>query len=425
MVVRIMNKEKYIKYLAYKVKTERQKRDIPPKQFTDLANVSRSYISKIESGVYIGDLKLIKHIFHVMDINFLCEENELSSLKALLSQYFDEYYKGNPTKDIIEEITAHEQEYENSLLYDHYVLARLNYAVVNHKESRSLVPRFEELMKLILMDNKEMQIYYDCKGIIEKEQGNYEEAITYFKKGKSYGKMEGIYPILCYHMSLTYSRMNNLLYAYETAVEAKGIFTDYYNWNRQWHTEWHIASIYVRYGLLEKAEKVYKELYNKAQTLSLDTAAIIGNLSLNLMKQQKWEEVLNWMKELKDEDYQKHKIFYFYEAFTYYKLEENENSKRWIQTGLSSDKKDPDADTLLKMLDLVMGNTDELVRFEKLRQLYDENKKEMDNESKEIVLNYLIRYAKNSCRYKQGMQLCEELIKIQNSCSNWEFIRTE
>lgn len=405
-------KEKYKLYVADLIKQKKMELGINSKELSERSNVSKSYLSKIENGSYLGSMETINFIFNVFDIEFYYEGEKFEELSELMDEYIINQIKANDTKAIIEKIISYHENAVYSALAEKYYLCRFINSVLMKDEFEYWDKEFNRISKLIVIDSKIKHIYLDFKGVLHKNNNDYQNAIKYLIEAKNLGKFEYTSSMVSYHLSYTYGKINNLLDAYRLAVEARDSFNKESNWKREWYTECHIANLFSRSGEFQIANKMYLDLiqrYDEVGSVLMKNTVKV-NLMWNYMKQLKWSEALQILEKTEENEFDMFKISYFHCAYCYFKLNQFELMNLWIEKGLSL-KLDNDTRTLLEMLRILSDNLiDEDERIKKLLKCKKNNEDCIELETLIIINNEIRNYAETNFKYKIAYEVTKELL---------------
>lgn len=407
---------KLVFYFINLIKIKRKEKGLSLENVSVLSSMDKGYLSKIENRIVFPSLENLANILEKLGVNLVYEESILKEMNEKLNKlYYDIVYLNSLDHEYINEsILADEEIYTSSLIADRYLVIKYAYLVTSNSDKRVFSSLEEEIecsfVQKNILDSNLLQIYYDYKGIALKNSHRLAEAIEMFERSKSIGYFKYSYGIVCYHLAIIYNRQNNHLEAYSNSKESLMIFLQELNFKRQRYSQIHIANIYSESKLYAKADGLYRDLLR----CDLDNefrCLVQLNLIWNLIKQQQFSNAIVELLSINEKTKLKMKWYYFL-SWCYYKTNQIEKSAKIIEESESINLSDTINKSKIKVIWLLIRETDCKIKLNLIKNEYQKNLVNMDNEDERFYLEILIEEYSKTGYYKEANKYFNRLIEL-------------
>ncbi|RHN01287.1 helix-turn-helix domain-containing protein [Dielma fastidiosa] len=408
-------KKHYGKYLSYIIKSERKKQELSQDQLSALCNISKSYLSKIENADDFSNEYIIEILLNKLGIHFIYDMDELSELDCLLDEfYYSQVYYNDNANDNYLKVLSYKNDYINSILITKFLVYTYAWLVTHNQSVDDIESKLEnELFNYLPPSNELMQIYLDYKGVHQKNNSNFEEAICLFKKALKLGANKNSYAMICYHLATTLMMSSNYLEALHYNETALEYFIKEFNYKRQLFAQVYIAVIYSYCALYDKAEDIYQNLLLNPHCSNdaLLWNTIRSNSAWNMCLQHKYNEALNIL----FPDGEKNELLfaeeYFNVAWCYYRLNQYAPALKWIDRGLKVSFDVYQTKVKLKTIQALIQNKDDIQAiYHYLIKEYHEIKDNLSQENKRFYLELLVEFCEKAYKYKEALHYYRLLV---------------
>lgn len=387
-------------------------------QFSNIAKVSKGYLSKIENLQFEIDDELLHYLFKKLDINFVYDQAQLNENDALLEEFYIAlvFYDIEKAEQLYQKIDERKEDYIESVLLLKYYL----YSFIWNSIHKMDLTKTEEILNIlekdirsfVPFDNRELQIFLDTKGYCYMLQHSYKEAIKLLKRALALGTNQYSYGMTCYHLASVLAFDNNLVDAMKYANLALDEFTKELNFKRQWFTQTHIANIYVRIKQYETAEEIYRNMLKYFSNINdkFMWDKIRSNLCWVLILQEKYNESLAFIINSNNQvDYQ---MDIFHVALCYYNLHEYKESLNWIEKGKVNCKNNIVVYEKLRVLEILINEKDDIEVLAHIKESYSKALDKLNYEGNTFYLELLIEYSEKTFKYKEALDYMRKLVEL-------------
>lgn len=265
----------------------------------------------------------------------------------------------------------------------------------------------DKLSKMIPFNNRELQIFYDCKGVYLMNQSKYNEASKSFNKSFTYGIYSDVTSMAYYHAAKSFYYLDKLLDSFAINKKALERFSEENNYTRIWFVQNHISTIYYRCKDYDKASSIECSLL-EANGMEQYKDKVRRNIAWHLINRNKYQEALKLL--LKKDVFKDFTpICYFYVSWCYYQLNDYERSLKFVNEGLEVVKNDQVLATKLRINKALIEVQDKSV-VKTICTEYNSVKSKLNSEEKEFILQIIIENAEKYCMYKIANQFYKVLI---------------
>lgn len=395
------------------IKLNRIQKNLSLKAFNHIEGMSEPLLSRVERGNEKISQEKIASIFHYMEIEVIGEDIDDEFEKEFLQFYHDVVYMLDYEASY-EVLLSYSDVIQSTCSYIKYLLAlMIHNVVIGDYSDITQYQCIEEYFDYL--EDYQRQIYCDNMGVLYKENYNKEKAIDYYEKALTYKGIELSKGMVNYHYSIGLSYNGEIYKAIEVAMIAKDIFAKTVNLKRLSVISFQIASIYSNCGRYQEAEDLFRYCISAVKLLNMNKQleSIYNDLFWHYLKSKQYLKIL----EQKDEIllYHPKECIYFYVAFAYHKMGNEEKSIEYIC--YANDKIDKYTQPVTKVLIqsfYIYLTSNSANKIEKaLLHAYGKAKQSNDIESIVFVKEQLIDFYKETNQIEKYYQCLENLLKIK------------
>ena len=292
----IVNKKS--KLLGAYIRLKREEENMSIGFFSDILNISKSYLSEIEHGKKIPNDYTLKQILKNLEIKYYCGEDILSFLHDSVVMIYDKItlLRIEEAKNQIDEIIEKEEYYLNSEGFLLYFLIKLINFVQNGCNSERCHKLIKVLQEhLILLNREELAIFHDVVSAFYISEGMLENARFHLEEGiEQASPSTNTYGMILYHSARLFQIDGNLIKSLNFCEKAKKEFTTLLNYKRILYIEIFEANIYSMFFYFEEAEKKYLQVLEKAKMNNFNDVllTVLDNLSWMKLRNGEYDECL-------------------------------------------------------------------------------------------------------------------------------------
>lgn len=387
----------------------RKLKNLTLRDLAEKTNYSFQTLSKYENGLRDLNHENLATIAKTLDIPietiYYIEndiENDLSNL--IDSIFFDNLLEINT---LINKIQTASQFIQYSIFQNKY---RLIFFILNildiyqdHDSYQFVNDHFTQF------DNDLKQLYYEYKAIEYLKKNMLLDAVKTIDIANQFENRDYSAGMINYHASLIYTYHGKLHKALSFGETAEEYFIKTRNLNRLVNAQVHISTLEAKLGNFEKSKKMYLRILSTQIDAELKTV-IHYNLSWLSFLNKNYAESLHYLA-LIEKDSNLTENGKFIKCANLYCLnrinEANKEYKSIIDTF---------TDPMFKLeLEIIyLENTSGKDIESKLLELYDLTKNSRNFENQEFVIDRLIKFYEEQCKYKRATIFYKEKIELMN-----------
>ncbi len=397
------------------IKLNRIQENIKQVYIVDSLEFSNSYYSRVENNVNILDEERTKEIFELMNIEYTGEdiEEEFEKVFYEYNKKFSYYEDYNPA---YEKIESYYPRIRSTTSYPKYLLAKMIY-LIKIRENFDIADYFFLEDYFEYLDSYHIQLYYDMIGNYYVNKEDFKKSLEYFNKALNQRGNPLTTSMLFYHVSMTYVSLGRFSDSLRYLEEAKQYFVKSLNIKRYLMVEFLIGLVNQNMNNVEYGLKKYFECLEAFKILKMKRQIhnTYNSILWTYMKDGQYENVLKIkdeaLNEISDDAY-----FYFMIAYTYYKMNDIENAKNYIQQAQSFLHlcDDDFKITIIKALYTLLYDNNEKHRETVLIKVYQAAIKCQDQEVEQFSLHMLCDYY----RKQQHIDKVNHYMKLLIDCHN-------
>lgn len=259
--------------------------------------ISKSHLSRMERNKENISLENVKSIFKAMDI-----EMANQNINEIFEEDFFKFYK-NIAYDLdcqneYQKIQSYSKYIKSSFSYVKYLLAQMIYSIVKNKDYNCKSYFYIENY-LEYLESYQIQLFYDYIAFIFYCNKQYNHAIHYFQKAKSFKGNDISQSMLYYHQSLNYRHIGKLSEALQYSIKANHLFSETLNIRRLALSKIQQANIEANKRNFESSINIMLQCIQSLLMLNMrgDISYVYNNLLWTYLLWGKYDKVI----ELKDE----------------------------------------------------------------------------------------------------------------------------
>ena len=411
------SKENY-RVLGILIRSERINKGYSLRELGELANISHTLISNIETGKQTPTPETLSDIFHVLDLNF---HNELKysnimkkSSKEIYSLLFNQEY--DAALPLIKELEKDEQIYLYSAEVVNYMILKCLFYTITNTYIDSIESTIAHYQRVVeFFSDTQRQLFYFIKGLNHLNNERYNKATEVFNEALEFGDKDLDVYIKEYNI-ISLVRQYKFIDAYRDSVEVIKEFEDRTIYIRAMKTKLQVARILFHIAKNDETEKIVAYVYRFAKKYNVDElledcAVLRAAISIRNLDFEKAEEYIN---EIPDSKSVAAVLLKFKIAFVNSDLEHMEEYYNEISK-YDSVKKHEKVWVYLQIQ--AMSKLESLYNkeeyFKKIKRLIEISSANNDQEIIGIAHNYLIMFYHEERSYKKALDIAEKLLHIK------------
>lgn len=378
-----------------------------------------SYLSKIEQGKVNPGIEIVEQLFAVLGITFVTDEGKIEQLQQLLHEYFDCFFHGEDTEEIVEKIEKEQSYYENSELNLSWQLFGI-YRMVKLGEENFLEETEQRLFELSKLEKYMTKNQLFLLGILMGNNQNlsFEQRMHWFQVAGQ--QIAGSYVLtqqghLCFKEGKYLEAVHYLEIAYQMAAEEG-------NANILVDSSFLIATCFSNYDI-ENMKRYYRRTIELARTIRPELMySIYYNMGATYVEYGYYEEAVENLRKveqlLTEHDPQKQEgidwlLLYHKLAFSYIQLGRKDLGKKYLYEAKECIDENTN-ETILKMLRVIelrlQDDYLEQAEYENLlKEVYETAGKTLGYGFTIYHGRYLVELYKAKRRYKEALEITEKL----------------
>lgn len=328
----------YLELVGPLIRYNRLKYDKEPGMICINSGITRQNLKTIETSKTVVHPNTLKRVCDNMDINFVYLFKNLERYEDLFDNGVHIYL--HDIKEEQEELlkTLDSPKLDKSVLLPKFLLLRLLFSVQNYKGSKDdekidyLIIEVEYFVHVFSYAEK--CLFYDCKGLYYSYKSDIEKSEENFKLAEEQPTEESK-DILNYHMGVACIRKNSNMEALIYLDKSYHLFEKSWNTNRMIYTMGSSGICYSKIGKLKLAEKSYYKALKMSKKFKNKYSVCISydNIAYNYLLQRKYLECIENVK-LAMKAGSDYEFLYFYMAYSFVKLNKQDEATSWIDKGI-------------------------------------------------------------------------------------------
>lgn len=290
--------DKKSKLLGAYIRWKREEENMSISFFSDILNISKSYLSEIEHGKKNPTDYTLKQILKILETEYYYNENILIYLHDNLIMIYEKItlLRLDEAKNIIDDIIEKEDYYLSSEGFLIYFLIKLINSIqyeYNYENCNELIKVLRE--HLVLLDREVVAIFHDIVATFYIQEGMLENAQFHLEEGlEQASPSSSTYAMILYHSARLFQIDGNLIKSLDFCKKAKKEFTVKLNYRRILYTEIFEANIYSMFFYFEDAEKKYLQVLEQAELNNFNDVllTVLDNLSWMKLRNGEYDECI-------------------------------------------------------------------------------------------------------------------------------------
>ena len=404
--------QRYLDYFAKNIKHLCIIQDVKQEALATLSKLTKSYLSKIESLTIGANDEVLLRIYKALHHNLIINENKLIKMDDELERFHHDlvFCNKKEAKKTFDKLVAEKEKYLYSpelIKYCLFMYQCINMMGDEKGLLKDLDNYLDKLSKMISFNNRELQIFYDCKGVYEEDRMRFIKAELYYGNAISQGNFPNVTSMVYYHQSKTLYYLNKTIDSFIANNKALEMFAEENNIIRNYYSQSHSAILYLRLKNYEKAKDIEYSLLN-VSGLKQYKDKTLRNLSWCLINNGEYKSAIHVLLE---NNGIKHftTTSYFYVAWSYYCLNDYQKALNYANKGLLEPMDDMVIHEQLKtIIDLIKINDRSIIKI--LIDRYNRLQDLVVNEDKAYFIKIIIEYTEKYHMYKIANQFYKVLI---------------
>lgn len=380
-----------------------------------ISGISVSKISKFENGKIELKNEELNLLFHALNLEFNNEERIQEEFLKEADNFLVSIFFCNKLKEGWEKLKKYEENIVTSNVFPIYILNEFAFYVfsVQLNAMFELKETVEHFYPCYTKEYK--QLYHDVIGVYYFYKNKFEDSVLYLNKGIKYNYSDKIMAYLFYHLSLSYKRIGKISLSLEYASKANSIFKTYVNVKRISDANMIISLLHTSLGHYDYAEILYKNSILSFQNLRNDDslAHTYSNLIWNYVLSHQYQKAIHYY--LENKNYiQEQGSVYFSLFFSYFKLGEYENAKKYLKKAKDNLKDESKfvVQAVSTFSTVLSNNKSNNLKEQKLENLYLIAKKSHVVNNQMFLIDYLLEYFTKKNQLEKIVFYQNEMIEI-------------
>lgn len=291
--------DKKSKILGAYIRLKREEENMSISFFSDILNISKSYLSEIEHGKKTPADYTLKQILKTLETDYYSGEDILSYLHDSIIMIYEKIalLRIDEAEKQIDEFLEKDEYYSNSEGFLLYFLIKLINAIQygnNYEKCNEFIKILQE--HLVLLDREEVAIFHDIVAAFYIHEGMLENAQFHLEEGIEQASSSSVYGMILYHSARLFQIDGNLIKSLDFCERSKREFTAMLNYKRILYIEIFEANIYSMFFYFEEAEKKYLQVLEKAKINNFNDIllTVLDNLSWMKLRNGEYDECLKF-----------------------------------------------------------------------------------------------------------------------------------
>lgn len=378
------------------IKLNRIKQNIKQDYICYKTGISKSHLSRMERNIDNISDNTAKMIFESIDLNLYCIDINDDFERDFIKFYEDIVFLRD-FEYSFSKIKYYYPNIQTSLSYVKYLLAEMIYTIMKSDNNNIYTYLFLEDF-FDYLEPYQIQIFYDCLGLICYDNKKYSEALSYYSRAEQFNGNDLSKSMLYYHISISAKHLRELSLALQFANKAKELCFLILNLKRLLYIMSHIANIESDLKNYHKSEIINLQCINALKDLNMNENIIIcyNNLLWTYILWSKYKKVIDLEKEIIDITNSDHCIC-FYLSFSYHKLGNDNQARKYIQLAKTNLKKPTNyMKTMIHSFSIYLSNASLAHKENSLLKIYDAAIKSNDKNIEIFILNFIVDFYKEN-----------------------------
>lgn len=364
------------KQFGFIIASYRKREGLSLDKFAHFCGISIRYLRDLEAGIKFPNDETYQRILQAME----CDTEKMKEdtveiqllIKGLLKSLI--FVERENREEMFNQLMIRKKKAAILLIYSDYLLACFAYHV-SEKNNKAA----QNILNMIdiegLFGEETLQLFLMYKGILSKNLGNLNLALTCYLFALKISGNESILGMIHYHIAIVYSKQMKVIEGFEHNLKAKEYFNRTSNTIRSLNVVNHLGIIYSSNRAYDLAEEHFLHLLNQATVLGLEKEIAIAYHNLIRL-------YVLWGKEKLAIDFAEKTVktgnckiaIYYYACWACYKLGNINEAIEWWQ---NANKRIDNENDLVRVFSEYMGHLlglneyDEIECLKKIDQYID------------------------------------------------------